>query len=120
MGFSFSEDLENPYPLGPKFFGYLTGPSLDQLTGTVGGEPISLNVSQWFSEEGKNFLSNSSNYINLDQPPYKSLSQKLALVTDWEEHGVVLAPSNLNVFFNNAQELSLGLEFRDGKWVPTQ
>jgi hypothetical protein len=120
MGFSFSKDIENPYPLGPKFYGYLSGPSLDQLTGTVGGEPISLNVSQYFTEEGRNFLANSNNYINLDQPPYKSPSQRLALVTDWEEHGVVLTPSNLNVFFNTAKELNLGLEFQEGKWVPSQ
>jgi hypothetical protein len=120
VGFSFSKDTNNPYPSGERIHGYLTGPSLENLTGVLrnwdhgslgfyGDVPTTLNLSQYLTEEGKTFFSNTNNYIN-------SGGTRGVLVTEWPGTNT----GGGSVIIDQAQELNIGLEFDNGQWVPAQ
>ncbi len=120
VGFSFSKDPANPYPNGERIHGYLTGPSLDNLNGVVRNwdhnvlgfydeTPINLNIAQYLTEDGRNFLSNTNNYIN-------SGTGRGALVSDWEEHGII--SSSNHAFSEEAKKLNQSLIYQEGQWSP--
>jgi hypothetical protein len=125
MGFSFSKDPENPYPSGERIYGFFTGPSLDNLSGTIkdwdhnilglyNGVATNLNIAQSLTSEGREFLGNTNNYINTG-------NGRGALVTNWGDHGIVEPSSTQSggdAFVEDAKDLNKGLLFEGGQWSP--